>query len=67
MGLGFTLTLFILGATREILGNGTILDGTPWAINLMGQSYEPILVMILPPGAFISLGIMVGLKNRFLR
>jgi electron transport complex protein RnfE len=67
MGFGFTLTLFILGATREILGNGTILDGTPWAINLMGQSYEPILVMILPPGAFISLGIMVGLKNRFLR
>jgi electron transport complex protein RnfE len=66
MGFGFTLTLFILGATREILGNGTILDGTPWAINLMGQSYEPILVMILPPGAFISLGIMVGLKNRFL-
>jgi electron transport complex protein RnfE len=67
MGFGFTLTLFILGATREILGNGTILDGTPWAINLMGQSYQPILVMILPPGAFISLGIMVGLKNRFLR
>ncbi len=61
MGLGFTLTLFILGAVREILGNGTILG-----YQLMGQSYEPILVMILPPGAFISLGIMVGLKNRFL-
>jgi electron transport complex protein RnfE len=61
MGLGFTLTLFILGAAREILGNGTILG-----YQLMWQSYEPILVMILPPGAFISLGIMVGLKNRFL-
>jgi electron transport complex protein RnfE len=61
MGFGFTITLFILGAAREILGNGTILG-----YQLMWQSYEPVLVMILPPGAFISLGIMVGLKNRFL-
>jgi electron transport complex protein RnfE len=61
MGFGFTITLFLLGAAREILGNGTILG-----YQLMWQSYEPVLVMILPPGAFISLGIMVGLKNRFL-
>lgn len=61
MGFGFTVTLFLLGATREILGNGTIL-GFP----LMWKNFQPVLVMILPPGAFISLGIMVGLKNRFL-
>ena len=61
MGFGFTITLFLLGALREILGNGTILG-----YNLMGTSYQPVLVMILPPGAFISLGVMVALKNRFL-
>ncbi|HSG28861.1 MAG TPA: electron transport complex subunit E [Candidatus Krumholzibacterium sp.] len=59
MGAGFTLSLFVLGAIRELLGNGTILGAT-----IFGGSYNPLLLMILPPGAFIVLGIMLGLMNK---
>ncbi|MGM0607623.1 MAG: electron transport complex subunit RsxE [Candidatus Muiribacteriota bacterium] len=58
MGLGFTLALAILGAVREVLGNGTLLD-----ISIFGSNFEPALIMILPPGAFLSLGFIVALKN----
>ena len=51
VGLGFTLALFILGALRELLGNGSILG-----YSLFGSSFHPAIVMILPPGAFIGLG-----------
>lgn len=54
MGAGFTATLIILGAFREILGNGTIFGAS-----IMGKSYEPAILMILPPGAFFSLAFMV--------
>jgi len=55
MGLGFTVTLILLGMFRELLGNGTIFGTT-----IMGASYKPALLMILPPGAFLSLGMMVA-------
>lgn len=55
MGLGFTLTLVLLGAFRELLGGGTI-----FGIDIMGKSFKPALLMILPPGAFLSLGMMVA-------
>jgi len=55
MGIGFTLTLLFLGSFREILGNGTI-----FGITVMGESFQPALLMILPPGAFLSLGLMVA-------
>ncbi|MGL4606899.1 MAG: electron transport complex subunit RsxE [Eubacteriaceae bacterium] len=58
MGLGFTLSLTILGAVREILGAGSI-----FGFSLLGASYEPVLLMILPPGAFLTLGLMIGLIN----
>jgi Na+-translocating ferredoxin:NAD+ oxidoreductase subunit E len=58
MGLGFTSALVVLGSMREILGAGKILN-----INILGTGYEPMLIMILPAGAFIGLGIMVGLMN----
>lgn len=58
MGLGFTLGLSILGAVREILGAGTIL-GFP----LFGASFEPALMFILPPGAFLALGIILAIYN----
>ncbi len=51
MGLGFTLALFSLGAVREILGNGTL-----FGVQLFGDSFQPWLVMILPPGGFFVLG-----------
>jgi electron transport complex protein RnfE len=51
MGLGFGLALFCLGSVREILGNGTFF-GVP----LFGPRFEPWVIMILPPGGFLTLG-----------
>ncbi|MBE0597673.1 MAG: electron transport complex subunit E [Desulfuromonadales bacterium] len=59
MGLGFTLALFLLGAVREILGAGSL-----FGISLFGASYNPFLLMILPPGAFIALGLLLAGMNR---
>ena len=58
MGTGFTLALFILGSLREILGKGSILG-----IKLFGVSFKPLLVMVLPAGAFLSLGLMVAVMK----
>ena len=58
MGAGFTLALFVLGAVREILGSGTLLG-----FSLFGASFEPFLLMILPPGAFITLGLLLAGMN----
>ena len=59
IGLGFTVTLIVLGAIRELLGSGTV-----FGLGIMGSSYEKFLVMILPPGAFITLGLLLGLMNK---
>lgn len=59
MGLGFTISLTILGSIREIIGMGTI-----FGITVFGEGYLPFIVMILPPGAFISLGLLLGIMNR---
>ncbi len=58
MGLGFTLGLSVLGTVREILGAGTLL-GFP----LFGSAFEPALIFILPPGAFLALGIILAIYN----
>ncbi len=58
MGIGFTVALFILGAIREIIGAGTLF-GTA----VFGAAYEPALIMILPPGAFLILGLLLALFN----
>jgi len=62
MGLGFTLGLFILGSVREILGSGSLLG-----FSLFGAGYQPFLLMILPPGAFICLGMLLAGMNRWER
>jgi electron transport complex protein RnfE len=59
MGLGFTLALFVLGAVREVFGSGSILG-----LSLFGGGYVPFLLMILPPGAFITLGFLLAGMNR---
>lgn len=68
MGLGFTVTLFILGSIREILGKGTItlyqVGEKVVSFNLFGSDYPQVLVMVLPPGAFISLGLLKAIQNR---
>ena len=58
MSLGFTLTLTIFGSIRELIGVGTI-----FAIQIMPDNFEPWMVMVLQPGAFITLGLMIGLSN----
>ncbi len=67
MGLGFTLTLFILGGIRELIGSGTLtlfqMGDTLIQFDPFGGAYIGVLVMVLPPGAFISLGFLVALQN----
>lgn len=62
MGGGFALALLMIGTVRELLGNGSILG-----YNLLGTSYVPILVMILPPGAFLTYGALTAVVNSFKR
>lgn len=56
MGAGFTIALLCMGGVREILGNGTILDGTPLGFSVFSDNFEPWSIMILPPGGFFVLG-----------
>lgn len=58
MGLGFMLAIMVIATIREILGVGTILD-----IRILPASYKPMIVAILPPGAFITIGLLMGLLN----
>ncbi|WP_439241958.1 MULTISPECIES: electron transport complex subunit E [unclassified Lonepinella] len=72
MGLGMTLSLFLLGALREIFGNGTLFDGIhlllgDWAKVLRIELFHHdsnLLLAILPPGAFIGLGLILAFKNK---
>ncbi len=59
MGLGFTLAITLMGAIREVLGNGSIFD-----IRLMSQEATTILIFILPPGAFLTYGYLIAIMNR---
>lgn len=60
MGTGYTLALVVVGSIREILGNGTI-----FGFDLLGPlGYQKFVIMLLPPGAFITLGLLMGLMNK---
>jgi electron transport complex protein RnfE len=62
IGLGFTMSLTLVGSIREILGAGT------WfGIDLFGPSFEPFTFMVKAPGAFLCLGIILGLMNAWSR
>ncbi len=58
MGLGFTLALVILGSIRELLGSGSI-----FGYQILGSYFTPWVIMILPAGAFLTLGILIGIMN----
>ena len=58
MGVGFTFALFLLGAVREVLGSGKL-----FGYEVLGGAYNDVLVMILPPGAFLATGVLLGLFN----
>jgi electron transport complex protein RnfE len=57
-GFGFMLTLFLMGAFREVLGAGSFLG-----VRLFGDAYEPWVFMILPPGGFLTLGMLLLAKS----
>lgn len=71
MGLGFTAVLLLLGGIREVIGNGTLFAGADlllgdWAVALRVDVFTvdyPLLLAILPPGAFIVMGFIIALKN----
>jgi electron transport complex protein RnfE len=59
MGVGFTFALAITASVREIIGTGKI-----WGLVLLGTRYNPVLFAVLSPGAFVTLGLLIGLFNR---
>jgi electron transport complex protein RnfE len=71
MGLGFTLVLVVLGGMREFIGQGTLfyqanllLGEAATGLSLsLGEGFQGALIAILPPGAFIGLGLLIALKN----
>jgi electron transport complex protein RnfE len=58
VGAGFTLTLLMMGIPRELLGSGSLLG-----YNVMGPRFEPWVIMILPPGGFLMIGVLLVAKN----
>lgn len=58
MGIGFTLALLVLAAFREFFGAGSLFD-----FKILPENFPAVIVMILAPGAFITLGIMIGIAN----
>jgi electron transport complex protein RnfE len=58
MGAGFTIALLILGGIREIIGSRTF-----FGFQVMPEQFEPWLIMILPAGAFLTLGLLLGAVN----
>ena len=66
MAAGFAFALFLLGCIREILGSGSL-----FGVSLFGPNFEPWVIMILPPGGFLTLGLLLALfafvKERRLR
>lgn len=58
MGLGFTASLTLIASVREILGSGSFAG-----ISLFGENFQPVSMMILPPGAFLTLGILLAIIN----
>lgn len=72
MGVGFTAVLIVIGAVREILGQGTLFSDMDlllgpmaknWGISILGNEYPGVLVAVLPPGAFLVTGLLIAAKN----
>jgi len=71
MGIGFTLALVVLGGMRELVGQGTLFsqahlmfgEGARGMTLSLGKDFHGMLIAILPPGAFIGLGLLIALKR----
>lgn len=59
MGLGFTFALLLLGSLREVLGNGSI-----FGYSFISENASPMLLFIMPPGAFLALGGIIAVVNK---
>ena len=58
MGIGFTLALTLIGSIRELIGGGSI-----FGFNVLGASYEPMLLIVLASGGFLTFGLLLGVFN----
>ena len=58
MGIGFTLALTLIGTIRELIGSGSV-----FGFNLLGASYEPMLLIVLASGGFLTFGLLLGVFN----
>ncbi len=73
MGIGFSIVLIVLGAMRELIGSGTLFEQSALLLGDLGntlsvtifENYQGTLLAILPPGAFIGLGFIVAIKNKY--
>jgi electron transport complex protein RnfE len=63
MGVGFTTALFLIGATREILGNGSIFG---YALPFVGEGHmlKPIMIFAMPPGGFAVFGLLIAIAQK---
>lgn len=59
MGLGFTLSLTVIGAVRELFGSGTL-----FGLQIMPSFYQPIAILVMAPGAFFVLALLAALQNK---
>lgn len=62
MGMGFTCALLILSCVREILGSGSIFN-----LKVLSDNFQTWTIMILPPGAFLTLGVLIGIINKIVK
>lgn len=61
MGIGFTAIITLIGAIREVIGNGSLFGR-----QLMPTQYQPFLILILPPGAFLVIGFLMALHRKIM-
>ena len=61
MGIGFTLIITLIGTIREVIGNGTMFGH-----QVMPARYQPFMIFILPPGAFLVIGFLMVLHRKFM-
>lgn len=60
MGMGFAGAMVLIGVIRELFGNGTV-----FGLQVFGAGYDPVLIMILPPGGFILIGLLIATFNLY--
>ena len=59
-GLGFTLSLTVIGSIREIIGSGKL-----FGLSMVDKLFDPAMIFIIPPGAFITIGVLVAIINKY--